>query len=95
MQVELEDHFIVIKKVMVTHSVYHWTQNSIKQSVEYRFGPICMYGAEYEEINSLVANSLDTDVLCAVCYVPTRNALYMIPAKYTCQVDGPENTLAT
>ena len=42
-----------------------------------------MYGAEYERTNSLVANSHDTDVPYAVCYVPTRNALYMIPAKYT------------
>ena len=42
-----------------------------------------MYGAEYEHTNGFVANSDDTDVPCAVCYVPTRNALYMIPAKYT------------
>ena len=43
-----------------------------------------IYGAEYEITNSLVENSHSTDVPCAVCYVPTRNALYMIPAKYTC-----------
>ena len=43
-----------------------------------------IYGAEYKETNGLVSNSYDTDVPCAVCYVPTRNALYMIPAKYTC-----------
>ena len=43
-----------------------------------------IYGAEYQETNGLVANTYDTDVPCAVCYVPTRNALYMIPAKYTC-----------
>ena len=43
-----------------------------------------MYGVEYERTNPIVANSFDTDVPCAVCYVPTRNALYMIPAKYTC-----------
>ena len=43
-----------------------------------------IYGAEYEWTDPLVANSDDTDVPCAVCYVPTRNALYMIPAKYTC-----------
>ena len=35
-----------------------------------------MYGAEYECTNGLVANSFDTHVPCAVCYVPTRNALY-------------------
>ena len=43
-----------------------------------------MYGAEYQDTNPLVANSHDTDVPCAVCYVSTRNVLYMIPAKYTC-----------
>ena len=43
-----------------------------------------MYGGEYDSTNRLVVNSHDTDVPCAVCYVPTRNALYMIPAKYTC-----------
>ena len=46
-----------------------------------------MYGAQYEQTNGLVANSHDTDVPCAVCYVPTRNALYMIPAKYDCPKD--------
>ena len=43
-----------------------------------------MYGAEYEWTNGLIANSHNTDIPCAVCYVPTRNALYMIPAKYEC-----------
>ena len=43
-----------------------------------------IYGAEYQDTNRLVANSHNTDVPCAVCYVPTRNVLYMIPAKYTC-----------
>ncbi|XP_065900128.1 uncharacterized protein [Dysidea avara] len=43
-----------------------------------------MYGAEYEVTNGLVANSHNTDVVCAVCYVPTRNVVYMLPAKYTC-----------
>ncbi|XP_065884465.1 short-chain collagen C4-like [Dysidea avara] len=43
-----------------------------------------IYGAEYENTNSLVANSHDGDVPCAVCYVPTRTTLYMLPAKYTC-----------
>ena len=43
-----------------------------------------MYGAEYQQTNRLVANSHDTDVPCAVCYVPTRNTLYIIPAKYNC-----------
>ena len=43
-----------------------------------------IYGAEYQDTNGLVANSHDTDVPCAVCYVPTRSTVYMLPAKYTC-----------
>ena len=43
-----------------------------------------MFGAEYKQTNGLVRNSHNTDVPCAVCYVPTRNVVYMIPAKYTC-----------
>ena len=43
-----------------------------------------MYGAEYQDTNGLVVGSHDTDVPCSVCYVPTRNTLYMMPAKYTC-----------
>ena len=43
-----------------------------------------MYGAEYQATDPLVSNSHDTDVPCAVCYVPTRSAVYMIPAKYDC-----------
>ena len=45
---------------------------------------LLMYGAEYQNTNELVSNSFDTDVPCAVCYVPTRTTLYMMPAKYTC-----------
>ena len=43
-----------------------------------------MYGAEYGVTNGIVPNSRDTNVPCAVCYVPTRTTLYMMPAKYTC-----------
>jgi len=43
-----------------------------------------MYGAEYEATNQLRANTVHKDIPCAVCYVPTRSAMYMIPAKYTC-----------
>ena len=46
-----------------------------------------IYGAEYEATNFIKANSHDTDVPCAVCYVPTRTTLYMMPAKYTCPKD--------
>ena len=40
-----------------------------------------IYGAEYEEITT---NSDDHNVPCAVCRVPTRTTVLMIPAKYTC-----------
>ena len=43
-----------------------------------------MYGAQYVLANSFVANSDYTDVPCAVCQIPTRNTVYMLPAKYTC-----------
>ena len=46
-----------------------------------------MYGAEYETLtdsNSHVHGCDDTDVPCAVCHVSNRNAVYMVPAKYTC-----------
>ena len=43
-----------------------------------------MYGAEYISTNFIKSNSPNSDVPCAVCYVPTRTALYMMPAKYTC-----------
>ena len=43
-----------------------------------------MYGAEYQQTNTLVANTDDADAPRAVCYVPTRTTLYMMPAKYTC-----------
>ena len=43
-----------------------------------------IYGAEYQFTNGIVPNSYDTDVPCAVCYIPKRTTLYMMPAKYTC-----------
>ena len=44
-----------------------------------------IFGAEYETSQYPFAKySQDGKVLCAVCYVPNRNALYMIPAKDTC-----------
>jgi len=46
-----------------------------------------MYGAEYSLYsNTLVPNTRDGDVPCAVCYLPTRTALYVIPAKFTCPI---------
>ena len=46
-----------------------------------------MYGTEYQQTNTLVANTDDADAPCAVCYIPTRTTLYMMPAKYTCPKD--------
>jgi len=46
-----------------------------------------MYGAEYKLTNSVVPNTHNGDVTCAVCYVSNRTALYMIPAKYTYPTD--------
>ena len=37
--------------------------------------------------NAILANSHDTDIPCAVCYVPTRTTLYMMPTKCTCPKD--------
>ena len=43
-----------------------------------------IHGGECQYTNPLKSNSHDTDVPCAVCYVPTRSTVYMLPAKYTC-----------
>ena len=46
-----------------------------------------IYGAEYQtytDSNSHVHGHHDHDVPCAVCHVSNRNAVYMVPAKYTC-----------
>ena len=43
-----------------------------------------IYGAEYQWTDPFVSNTHNADVPCAVCYVPNRTALYMIPAKYIC-----------
>ena len=44
-------------------------------------------GAEYQtftDSSSHVHGSHDLEVLCAVCHVSNRTAVYMVPAKYTC-----------
>ena len=49
-----------------------------------------MYGAEYEthtDSNSYLHGRQSTDVLCAVCHVSNRTAVYMVPAKYTCPTE--------
>ena len=46
-----------------------------------------IYGAEYWYTSFIKANSAGTDVPCAVCYVPSRTTLYMMPAKFSCPED--------
>ncbi|XP_065903527.1 short-chain collagen C4-like isoform X2 [Dysidea avara] len=43
-----------------------------------------MVGAEYYDTHHFRSNTNRADVLCAVCYVAIRSAMYMIPAKHTC-----------
>ena len=43
-----------------------------------------IYGAEYDLTDAILLSSHHTDIPCAVCYVPTRTTLYMMPAKFTC-----------
>ena len=43
-----------------------------------------IYGAEYQYTNFIEANSVGFDVPYAVCYVPSRTTLYMLPAKLSC-----------
>ena len=48
-----------------------------------------MHGAEYETNPFGFGKSVhDHVVVCAVCYVSQRSAVYMIPAKYTCPTGG-------
>ena len=41
-----------------------------------------VYGAEYEQ--PLVSGHAQHNALCAVCYLPTKNTVLMIPAKTSC-----------
>ena len=43
-------------------------------------------GAEYQLHLTLGSSSHQSDVPCAVCYVPKRSAVFMLPAKYDCPV---------
>ena len=43
-----------------------------------------IYGAEYQFYNGLNSNVHDYEVPCAVCYVPTRATVIMVPAKSLC-----------
>ena len=55
-------------------------------SGDQRYRPL-MYGGEYQtntDSNSHVHGRHQNDVPCAVCHISNRNAVYMVPAKYTC-----------
>ena len=41
-----------------------------------------IYGTEYQSTNTIVPNSYDTYVPCAVCYMPTRTTLCMMLSKW-------------
>ena len=59
-------------------------------------GRALMCGTEYEmhtDSSSHVHGRHSIDVPCAVCYVTQCSTVYMLPAKYTVLVDGPENTM--
>ena len=43
-----------------------------------------IYGAEYEFSGGPIRNSLNHNVPCAVCYVPTRVTAIMVPTKSLC-----------
>ena len=43
-----------------------------------------IYGAEYQPYGGLNSNVHDHDVPCAVCHVPTRATVIMVPAKSLC-----------
>ena len=44
-----------------------------------------LYGVEYEfSGNAFPRNLYQTDMPCALCYLPTRSAVFVQPAKYSC-----------
>ena len=44
-----------------------------------------LYGVEYEFNDNTYPRSLhEADMPCALCYLPTKSAVFMQPAKYTC-----------
>ena len=49
-----------------------------------------IYGVEYENPISALGSSDDQNAPCAVCYVPTRATILMIPAKLTCPTGWTE-----
>ena len=72
--------------MVLIHNAYHLDPNYLKYEPGKQSHSL-MYGAEYQFTDGIVPNSFDTDIPCAVCYVPTRTTLYMMPAKYTCPKD--------
>ena len=43
-----------------------------------------MYRAEYEQTNGILETQIYIPCALSMLYIPTRNTLYLIPAKYTC-----------
>ena len=46
--------------------------------------PSVIYGAEYEFFVGPLANATEHNAPCAICFVPTRASVIMIPAKTVC-----------
>ena len=68
----------------------HYSSDLTYRSGTQNYGLI--YGAEYQNATT---NSHDHNVPCAVCCVPTRTKVLMIPAKSDCPHLGHVNTMAT
>ena len=43
-----------------------------------------LYGAEYQDVNTIFPSKHNHNVLCAVCYTSTKVVKLMIPAKTVC-----------
>ena len=46
--------------------------------------PSRIYGAEYEIFEGPIANASEYNAPCAICFIPTRASVIMIPAKTVC-----------
>ena len=46
--------------------------------------PSIIHGAEYEFSVGPLANSIEYNAPCAVCFIPNRSAVIMVPAKTAC-----------
>ena len=45
-----------------------------------------LYGAEYQDVNTIFPSKLNHNVPCTVCYTSTKVVQLMIPAKTVCLI---------